>query len=252
MSVMGLGLCTPGGGRRSISSSTAWRVGRSAATVLAKGRPASGWAAAGLMAIAVMLRQVSASFACGHQPDEQLPPRAARRRWRHRARALPARRAPSPAGPRLRAPRRVRRGWISKPSGASSPATSAPLTWSSGPFAGSSRWRTRSDRDAASPDAEVTVPKPRPSAVAAVVSPTAKIGLLRCSLASASARAPLALVIRIGLAVRQRRGEVVGRMQHLQPEQRRDNRRMAARAERLGQRRRLAFRPGDQHAHTFS
>ena len=47
----------------------------------------------------------------------------------------------------------------------------------------------------ASPDAEVTALKPSPSAVAAVVSPTAKIGLPRCSLASASARAPLALVI---------------------------------------------------------
>ena len=101
----------------------------------------------------------------------------------------------------------------------------------------------------ASPDAEVTVPKPNPSAVAAVVSPTAKIGLLRCSLASASARAPLALVISTAWQSASDAGEVVGRMQNLQPEQRRHDRLMAARTERLGQCRRLAFRPGDQHAH---
>jgi hypothetical protein len=51
------------------------------------------------------------------------------------------------------------------------------------------------------------------------------------------------------LACRERRREIGRRMQHLQAEQRRDHRLVAARGERLGQCRRLAFRPGDQHAH---
>ena len=70
--------------------------------------------------------------------------------------------------------------------------------------------------------------KPSPSAVAAVVSPTAKIGLLRCSLASASARAPLALVSSTAWQAASAGGEIGGRMQDLQAEQRRDHRLVAA------------------------
>ena len=52
-----------------------------------------------------------------------------------------------------------------------------------------------------------------------------------------------------GLAGGEGRREVGRRMEDFESEQRRDDRHVAALAERRGQRRRLAFRPGDQHAH---
>ncbi len=60
VSLMVSGPCTLGRGRRSISSSTAWRVGCAAGIVVLNGKAASGWAAAGLMATADTMRQASA------------------------------------------------------------------------------------------------------------------------------------------------------------------------------------------------
>ncbi len=52
-----------------------------------------------------------------------------------------------------------------------------------------------------------------------------------------------------GLAGGEGRREVGGRMKDFETEQRRDDRHVAALAERRGQRHSLAFRAGDQHAH---
>jgi hypothetical protein len=73
---------------------------------------------------------------------------------------------------------------------------------------------------------------------------------------------PAALLARLGQSARavgagqqhalaggEGRREVGRRMEDFEMEQRRDDRHMAALAERRGQRRRLAFRAGDQHAH---
>ena len=60
MSLMGWGPFTTAAGSRSISSSTAWRVGRAAVCTAWNGRDFSGSATAGLIAMAVTPRQASA------------------------------------------------------------------------------------------------------------------------------------------------------------------------------------------------
>ena len=70
--------------------------------------------------------------------------------------------------------------------------------------------------------------KPSPSAVAAVVSPTARIGLLRCSARFGQRARAVGAAQQHGLAGGEDGGEVGRRTQDFQPEQRRDDRRMAA------------------------
>ena len=193
--------CTPGAASRSISSSTACRVGRAAATVALNGRSPSGPRAAGLMAMAVRSRTVSASPASVTSLANCDAARGEKKVTASSARACSAARAEF--GQR-RSPRGRRRGRSAAPRSRRPAATRRdraprrrPRHAAAGP-----PW----DRDAGaparpgpspSPAAEVTALKPSPSAVVAVVSPTARIGRPRCSLASASARAPLALVSRM-------------------------------------------------------
>ena len=234
VSVMGVELCTPGGGSRSISSSTAWRVGRSAATA-AKGNAASGSAAAGLMATAVMLRQVSARPA-SDEPDDTHPTRAARRTSRHRARGPPARRVPIRAARRLRAPRRARR--------AGSRTLRARACRRDRGDIGAGDMEKRAVRGVEPLAHEVGQGRPvaRRRGDGAEAQPLGGRGgrvadgedRLAALLARFGQRArAVGAGDQHGLAVGQRRGEVGGRMQHLQPEQRRDDRRMAALAQRL-------------------
>ena len=243
-------------GSRSISSSTDWRVGRTAATVALNGRALKGWSAAGLMAMAVTFdREPASPASCTSRANRC---RGARRKEHHGVECACLDRGACRIRQRgrPRAPRRAPRGAPRNRPGRGSPRNP-----------GRCRRRTRgegarpSDRGVGArdrpahrrrPTADVTETKPSPSAVEAVVSPTARIGLPRCSLASARARAPLALLSRTAWHSNRSVGEVGGRMQDLETEQRRNDGDMAALGQRRRQRGRLAFRPGDQHAHHAS
>ena len=189
--------CTPASASRSISSSTAWRVGRAAETVALNGNLPSGARAEGLMPMAVTMRRDRPGPLC--PPAWRTRCRAGREEGRGIERAgLQGR--PCRSGSTLSARARRARSGARRSHGGRAPRRDrAPVDAADmhqrSAF-GSSRWRTSSTRAAPSPAAEVTALKPNPSAVAAVVSPTARIGRPRCSLASASARAPLALVSR--------------------------------------------------------
>ena len=212
--------------------------------------------AAGLMATAVTPRSVSASPASLDQPGEHR--RRARREERRDIEGAGFQRGACRirAARFPRARRRARSDWTSKPSGASasarSSATRVPRRGEAGRSLGSSRWRTRSARAAPSPDADVDGAEAQ-----ALGRRGRRVADREDRLAALLARfgqRPRAVGAgqQHGLTGRKRRGEVGRRMQNLEPEQRRDDRRMAALGQRRGQRRRLAFRPGDQHAHALS